>query len=124
MVREIYCKIPTDLDYELQVESTNAATNLLQQIKIVLGTKPGQVLGEPMFGVDLEKYLFLMNYNKEEIKKMIIYELTQYVQYNSDLFKVDVDISFGHNADDAYEYALIDIMINERKCLGIIVNQQ
>lgn len=123
MIREIYCKLPSDLDYKLQVESMNAATNLLQQIKVVLGTKPGEVLGAPMFGVNLEKYLFLMNYNKDEIKQMIIYEISQHVVYDPNLFTLSIDISFGHNANDAYEYALIDIVINEQKCMGIIVNQ-
>ena len=124
MIREIYCKLPTDLNYELKVESLNAIDNLLQQIKMVLGTKPGEVLGEPMFGCDLEKYLFLMNYNKDEIKQMILYEISTSISYNKDLFNVDVNRSFGHNANDPYNYALIDITINERKCLGIIVNQQ
>lgn len=123
MIREIYCKLPTDQDYELKVESMNALTNLLQQIKVVLGTKPGEVLGNPMFGVNLEKYLFLMNYNKDEIKQMIIYEITSNIVYDPQLFSVNIDISFGHNANDPYEYALIDIVINEQKCMGIIVNQ-
>ena len=123
MIREIYCKLPTDQDYELKVESMNALTNLLQQIKVVLGTKPGEVLGKPMFGVNLEKYLFLMNYNKDEIKQMIIYEITSNIVYDPQLFSVNIDISFGHNANDPYEYALIDIVINEQKCMGIIVNQ-
>ena len=30
---------------------------------------------------------------------------------------------FGHNADDPYEYAVIDISLNEQKCLGIMVGQ-
>lgn len=124
MIREIYCKLPTDLDYNIQVESVDEATNLLQQIKVILGTKPGEILGYPMFGVDLEKYLFLMNYNKDEIISMIKYEITTNISYNQDLFNVDVNVSFGHNANDAYDYALVDITINEKKCLGIIVNQQ
>lgn len=124
MMREIYCKLPTDLNYELKVESTDAIINLLQQIKVVLGTKPGEVLGAPMFGVDLERYLFLTNYNVDEIKKMVEYEITSNVKYDTDIFNITVDISYGHNANDAYDYALIDIVINERKCLGIIVNQQ
>lgn len=124
MIREIYNKLPTDLNYELKVESLDAVTNLLQQIKMVLGTKPGEIIGQPMFGCDLEKYLFLMNYNKDEMKQMIIYEISSSIYYNHDLFNVSIDISFGHNANDPYEYALVDILINERKCLGIIVNQQ
>lgn len=124
MVREIYCKLPTDADYVAQVESNDDAANLLQQIKIVLGTKPGEVLGNPMFGCDLEKYLFLMNFDKEEIIQMVQTEIYQYVKYDTSKFTVTVDVLFGHNAEDAYQYALIDISINKQKCLGIVVNQQ
>lgn len=124
MIHEIYCKLPTDLDYKPQVESTDEATNLLQQIKVVLGTKPGEVLGNPLFGCDIEKYLFTMNFNKEELTQIIKNEIYQYVVYDNSRWKLDVDVYFGHNSDDAYEYALIDIIINEKKCLGIIVNQQ
>ena len=33
---------------------------ILQQIRMVLGTKPGQVLGSYEFGIDLSKFLFRM----------------------------------------------------------------
>ena len=32
-IRELYCKLPTDLDYEAKVESSDEAFNILQQIK-------------------------------------------------------------------------------------------
>lgn len=124
MIRELYCKLPTDLDYIPSLESEDDLFNLLQQIRVVLGTKPGEVLGSPMFGIDLEKYLFTMNYNKDEIIEFVNIAIQEYLVYNRNKFQVGIDVLFGHNADDAYEYALIDISINERKCLGIIVNQQ
>lgn len=124
MIREIYCKLPTDEDYEVKIESLDEAANILQQIKIVLGTKPGEVLGNPMFGIDLEKYLFTMGYNKDEIVELINTEIQQSIYYNATKWNLSVDVLFGHNADDPYEYALIDISLNHRKCLGIIVNQR
>ena len=62
MRREIYCKLPTDLDYEMKLELEDEAKQILQQIKIILGTKPGEVMGSPLFGIDIEKYLFRLNY--------------------------------------------------------------
>ena len=123
MTRELYCQLPTDLDYEPKVE-TQEVFQLLQQVRFVLGTKPGEVLGTPMFGCDLEKYLFRMNLNKEEILTAIRQEIIEYVYYDSNKWELSIDVMFGKNADDPYEYALIDISINEKKCLGIIVNQQ
>ena len=91
---------------------------------MVLGTKPGEVFGSPMFGIDLEKYLFSMNYNKDEIIEVLNIEISSHIIYNADKWTLDVDVLFGHDANDAYDYACIDISLNERKCLGIIVNQQ
>ena len=124
MIKEIYCKLPTDQDYEAKIEMQNEAQMILQQIKVVLGTKPGEVLGNPLFGVDLEKYIFSMDYNKEEMLQMINQEITTNVYYNKNKWTLDIDIMFGHNVDDAYEYAVIDISLNEQRCLGIVVNQQ
>ena len=124
MIKEIYCKLPTDLDYELKIEMEDEAKKILQQIKIILGTKPGDVMGSPLFGIDLEKYLFKMNYNKDEILDVINTELITNIVYNSNKWNLSVDVLFGHNSNDPYEYACIDISLNEQKCLGIIVNQQ
>lgn len=124
MRREIYCKLPTDLDYEMKLELEDEAKQILQQIKIILGTKPGEVMGSPLFGIDIEKYLFRLNYNKDEIIEVINTELTSSLNYNPNKWELTVDVLFGHNADDPYDYACINISLNEQKCLGIIVNQQ
>jgi hypothetical protein len=55
---------------------------------------------------------------------MINQEITTNVYYNKNKWTLDIDIMFGHNVDDAYEYAVIDISLNEQRCLGIVVNQQ
>ena len=123
MIREIYCKLPTDTDYETKIELLDEAKQILQQIKIILGTKPGEVLGTPMFGIDLEKYLFTLDFNQDEIIKIVNTEIRQNLYYNPKNWSLDIDVLFGHNADDPYEYALIDISLNKQKCLGIIVNQ-
>ena len=124
MIREIYCKLPTDQDYEMKVELLDEAKQILQQIKFILGTKPGDVLGSPYFGVNLEDYLFKLNYNKDEMIQMLNTEIFSNVYYNHNKWTLGVDVLFGHDADDPYEYAVIDISLNEKRCLGIIVNQQ
>lgn len=124
MIKEIYCKLPTDIDYEMKVEMEDEAKNILQQIKVILGTKPGEVLGSPLFGTNLENYLFKMNYDKDELIQMINTEILGNVQYNPQKWTISIDVLFGHDANDPYDYAVIDISLNEKRCLGIIVNQQ
>ena len=67
MIKEIYCKLPSDSNYERKIESDDEAYNILQQIKVVLGTKRGEVLGTYSFGVNLQEYLFSYNMSQEEI---------------------------------------------------------
>ena len=64
MIKEIYCKLPSDLNYQNKIETVDELEQILQQIRMVLGTKHGQVLGSYHFGIDLQQYLF--NYNQSQ----------------------------------------------------------
>ena len=55
MIKEIYIRTPEDPYYsEGIIDFTNEAEEIITQIKILLGTAPGDVLCAPNFGVDLE----------------------------------------------------------------------
>lgn len=123
MVREIYCKLPTDRGYEPKLETTDEIQQIVQQIRMVLGTKPGDVLGMPNFGIDLQQYLFTYTDTPEMIKFMVNSAIGYYIDYDDKKFSVGCEVSFGHNAGDTSEYAVIDIVINQKKILGILVNQ-
>ena len=63
MIKEIYCRMPSDANYKRNgsvIESTSMEENLLQRIRICLGTRKGEVLGDPFFGINLEDYIFDM----------------------------------------------------------------
>lgn len=64
-----------------------------------------------------------MNYNANEILAEINYTLASTVKFNKNKYTVYADISYGHNYDDPYDYALIDIYINDLKYMGVLVNQ-
>ena len=96
---------------------------ILQQIRMVLGTKPGQVLGSYEFGIDLSKFLFRMNYTAEQILYLVNLVIAQNVVYDSAKYQVYATVDYGHNIDDTSDYAVIDIVVNQKKCLGILVSQ-
>ena len=123
MIHEIYCKLPSDWNYEKKIESDDEAYNILQQIKVVLGTKRGEVLGTYGFGVNLQEYLFSYNMPLDEILYTINAHLASYVFYDTTKYNVYVDVRYGHNEGDITDYALVDVFINENACLGILVNQ-
>lgn len=122
MIREIYCRMPSDRSYKKNVESTDEIENILTQIKVVLGTHKGQVLGSFNFGINLNDYIFNYNFNDTEIQYLVNSMLAQYVYYDTRKYNVYAQVSWGH-ADDNSDYGLIDVYINERACLGILVDQ-
>ena len=96
---------------------------ILQQIRMVLGTKPGQVLGSYEFGIDLSKFLFRMNYTEEQILYLVNLVIAQNVVYDAEKYQVYAPVDYGQNIDDTSDYAVIDIVVNQKKCLGILVSQ-
>ena len=124
MIKEIYCKLPSDINYQNKLETEDEAEQILQQIKMILGTKQGHVLGSYDFGIDLQRYLFQLRYSEQQMLYMVNAAIAKYVKFNTDKWTVYADISFGHDVSAAYEYAVIDIVINQKKCLGILVNQE
>lgn len=123
MIHDIYNRLPTDAAYKINIETTDEIEQLLQQIKMVLGTNPGEVLGSPGLGVNIRQFVFNYSIDKSTLKEMIMAEILNYVYYNPDKFNISVDINFGKSHDSSGDYAVIDISINEVKYLGIMLNQ-
>lgn len=94
---------------------------MLQQIRVILGTKNGEVLGDPNFGCDLSDYVFQYGVRKEEILSQVKAQILQYLYYDPEKWDIDFDINYGHNLEDRTDYAILDIIINGIKYLGIIV---
>lgn len=125
MIKEIYCKLPSDLNYQNKIETTDELEQILQQIRMVLGTKHGQVLGSYHFGIDLQQYLFNYNQSQAQILYNVNTALAQWVKFDESKYTVYADVAFGkNNNDDTSDYAVIDIIVNQKKCIGILVNQE
>ena len=58
MIKEIYTILTSDRNYKLQLDTNDEIVKILQQIRMVLGTRPGEVLGDINFGLNLNQYLF------------------------------------------------------------------
>lgn len=121
--KDIYNKLPQDVNYLPIVETDDEPQKILQQIKMILGTMPGEVLGYPDFGLNLKQYLFAYSLDTAAIRRQIIDHISQYVSYDSNKYDVDVDIKYGKEAELGSDYAVIDITINQQKLMGIMVEQ-
>ena len=114
MVKEIYIRTPNDpnfvpniIDYSNEVEST------LSQLKMILGTNKGDVLGTYDFGLDLNYLVFGTKLPKEEIRQRLLDQIVSYGNISKNI-SLDIDINFGQSGY-GYDYAIIDIIINGKK---------
>lgn len=120
---DIYNRLATDQSYIPSIETTDEMEQLISQIKMILGTSYGDVLGQPYFGSNIKKYIFSLSYNQKEISQIISEIIMNNIAYDKQKFHVSVDVEFGKDVYNKSDYAIINIDINQKKCLGIVVNQ-
>ena len=119
MIREIYLRNIEDPNYESNIlEHSNDVESIIQQIKIILGTEYGQVLGDNKFGVNLKKLVFQTKLPKQKIEQLIQEQINNYISNKN--YSITTKVSFG-KSDLTSDYAIVDIIINQKAVLGIIV---
>ena len=122
MIREIYIRDendpyfnPTIIDYSNEVES------VISQIRMILGTKNGDVLGSYDFGVDLEEMVFNTRFAADQVMEKVNDQIDKYVKHRDQMY-VYCDISFG-DSGMGYDYAILDIYINGVKSIGFVIDK-
>ncbi len=120
---DIYNRLSSDQNYKRQIETEDEVEMILSQVKMILGTKPGDVLGAPYFGVNIKKYLFNLSYSQEEMTKIIREGILSSIQYDKNRYSVDVSIDFGKDRNNYSDYAVINVTINQIKRLGVLISQ-
>lgn len=77
----------------------NTAEFVLQQIDILLDTDKGEVLGEPRFGSDYDKFLYELNISNTYIENYIYNNITENVDLMGWGLGVHVDLMVGTKTD-------------------------
>ena len=122
MVKEIYIRTPDDPNFIPNVlEYSDEVESALSQIKIILGTKHGDVFGNYNFGLDLNYLIFGTKLPKEEIRKKLLDQVSLYGNISKNL-SLDIDVEFGQSGY-GYDYAIIDVIINGKKTIGFLVDK-
>lgn len=117
MLTEIYMRDPTDPLYREDIlVVSNEIEALLGQIRMVLFTRPGEVIGSPSFGVNLEYYIFSTNVANSQIETMV----REQIYHNCALAsKYDVKVQTSFFYGTTRDLCLIDIFVDGIKYLGI-----
>lgn len=120
MPQEIYLRNVEDPNYkEGIVEISNELEMLVGQIRVLFSTKPGQVLGAPDFGIDLEDYLFVTNLNEYSLRSIILDQILKFIPL-SEKYHIQVSINFTRGM--VRDICLIDILINGTPLFGVLIN--
>jgi len=119
MIRDLYTRNPEDPNFVYGIlEHSNPIESIITKIKMILGTRQGQVLGDLNFGVGIEDLIFETKINKTQVEEKIINQFNQYIVETKD-FKIIPQVSFGKG--EGYDYAVIDIYIDDQRIIGILV---
>ena len=119
MIRDIYIRNPEDPNYVYGVfDHDDAIESIISKIKMILGTRQGEVLGDVNFGVSIEDLVFETRINKFELEEQIRRQITQYVS-EARQYDIRPKVSFGQT--ETYDYCVIDFFINNTKALGVLV---
>jgi len=119
MIRDLYIRNPEDPNFKYGIlEHSDAIESIITKIKMILGTSPGQVFGDLGFGVGIEDMIFQTKINKTHLEEKIKMQFDRYISETTD-YSISPQVSFGKA--DGYDYAVIDIYINDEKVIGLMV---
>lgn len=122
MIKEIYIRNQDDPYYVPNlIEHSNELEMIISQIKILLSTENGNVLGNYNLGTNIENEIFKTKKNAQVIKTNIENQISLYVMPSNN-FTITVEVNFG-DSGEGYDYGIIDIYINGNKTIGFLVNK-
>lgn len=119
MIVDLYTREPEDPLYVADVlEVRNDLEVLLGQIRMLLFTKPGDVIGELNFGIDIEAQVFALNVSNAKLEDLVRSQIYRYCAF-AENFDVGVKASFFYGT--TRDICLIDIFVDGTKYLGVLL---
>lgn len=120
--KDFYHRTPEDPNYQPQrIEERDEMQALVQQIKMVLFTRKGQVMGSPSYGVSIEDYLFRFGFGLPRVQTIIQEQINKFLPL-SHRYEVEIDIGYLSSDGEESNTVFIDIIINNERQFGTIVS--
>jgi hypothetical protein len=115
---EIYPRNPDDPNYKEGLLHTDDQVEILiGMIKNCMMTRPGEVLGDPYFGIDLEGLIFDLEVDQNTLTRAIDLHLLTYVPLAYSVFNVEFQVGFIQG--ETRDACIIDFAIKGNPILGI-----
>ena len=99
--------IDLSLDTDTVVKTTDLE-NVIQQIEMLFDTSPFEVIGEPNYGSDFEKFLWNLNSSNYDIENYILSR----IQNEVELLGFSVEVTVGIMEGTENDIILADITIS------------
>jgi hypothetical protein len=109
-LRDFYIRPESDPAHRPnQLEVYDEIESILQQVKMTLFTKKGEVLGELNFGVDVEKYLFEFSLDPFALSNEAEIQINKYVTESK---KRNITVDPATYPDDRSNREIFVLLIN------------
>ena len=119
-ISDIYPRNPDDPLYEPdKLETDDVVESTIGMIKQIMLTKPGTVLGDPYFGIDLESMIFDFEVSQSELEEAISLQLYTYCTFARGILNIDFQLGFFEG--DTRDTCVIEFAIKGNPVLGIKV---
>jgi phage baseplate assembly protein W len=119
MIKEIYTRTPEDPNFKINVlDHSDPIESIISKVKMILGTRKGEVIGDFNFGIGIEDLIFETRINKLHLEEDIKSQINQYISEAKD-YDIRARVEFGKT--EGYDFCVIDIYIDNDKTFGILV---
>lgn len=119
-MKDLYFKSDIDITYDAsKFVEDDRLQQLIGQIKMIIFTNHGEVLGSTEMGLNLETLIFETNYNSKTIINNLKFQMSQFLKFDEDIFDIAYDIQFFQGT--VRDMALLTITINGQRSLDILV---
>jgi len=119
MIKEIYTRTPEDPNFKINVlDHSDPIESIISKVKMILGTRKGEVIGDFNFGIGIEDLIFETRINKLHLEEDIKRQINQYISEAKD-YDIRAQVEFGRA--EGYDFCVIDIYIDNDKTFGILV---
>jgi len=102
-----------------KLETDDVVESSIGMIIQIMLTKPGSVLGDPFFGIDLESLIFDFEVNQQELEEAISLQLYTYCPFARGILQIDFQVGFFRG--ETRDSCVIEFAIKGNPVLGIKV---
>jgi hypothetical protein len=118
-MREFYFRPDNDPAFRDDIlEVTNEVEALLYQVRLVMNTRPGDVLGSDKFGVDMDGLLFSFDFDNNKLNSILVDQTNTYCEMAR---KYKLRYQARRLQDEKNrDIGLIDISVNGKSVMGFL----